>query len=49
MNQFQENYSFKFGASHEHVWTPFVTYVIGDSCGAMSGQTSENNSLETDS
>ena len=28
--------SFKFGANHVHVCTPFVTYVIGDSFNDVS-------------
>ena len=39
--------SFNFGDNHEQVWIPFVTYVIGDSFAAISGQTSPNNSLDT--
>ena len=40
--------SFILGANHEHVWIPLVTYVIGDSFAAILGQTSPNNSLDTE-
>ena len=39
--------SFIFGANHEHVWIPFVTYPIGDSFAAILGHTSPNSSLDT--
>ena len=39
--------SFIFGASHVHVWTPFVTYPIGDSFAGTFGHTSPNSSLDT--